>query len=169
MKFFTRIIFLPAIFFALNAHAQTDSILSNFSFSGYADAYYALYNDSLGTGDYQKFAAVSPRSNHIGLNVASLSAKYSSDHVRGIITIHYGDIPRCSWSGTFNFIEEANVGVHLCKKLWLDGGFFRTHVGTEGWFPRENITSSVAVATYYEPLYQAGFKLNYNHFLEELF
>ncbi|MEP7129394.1 MAG: outer membrane beta-barrel protein [Chitinophagales bacterium] len=162
MKFFRNAIFFPAIFFALNAHAQIDSILDNFSFTGYVDAYFAVYNDSLDVNDYQKFAAVSPRSNHIGLNVASLSAKYTSEHVRGTVILHYGDIPRCSWSPTFNFVQEANVGIRICKKLWFDGGFFRSHVGTEGWFPKENITSSVAIATYYEPLYEAGFRLNYN-------
>ncbi len=57
--------------------------------------------------------------------------------------------------------RKANAGVRLCKNLWLDAGFFRTHVGTEGLFPKENITSSVAVATYFEPYYEAGLKLSY--------
>ncbi len=46
--------------------------------------------------------------------------------------------------------------------MWLDAGFFRTHVGTEALLPKENYTSSVAVPTYFEPYYEAGFRLNYN-------
>jgi hypothetical protein len=93
--------------------------------------------------------------------VASFSAKYFSDRVRSSVTLHYGDVPRSAWSTTFNFIQEANAGVRLCKNFWLDAGFFRTHIGTEGLFPKENITSSVAVATYFEPYYEAGLKLSY--------
>ncbi len=57
---------------------------------------------------------------------------------------------------------EAHAGVRLCKTLWLDGGFFRTHFGTEGLLPKENIASSVSICTFYEPYYEAGFRLNYN-------
>jgi hypothetical protein len=57
---------------------------------------------------------------------------------------------------------EAHAGVRLCKKLWFDAGFFRTHVGTEGLLPKENFTSSVSVNTYYEPYYESGIRLNYN-------
>src|SRR6185295_13901862 len=61
------------------------------SFSGYVDAYYALYSDSIGLNDYQKFTSVSPRSNQFGLNVAMFTAKYFSKDVRGQFTLHYGD------------------------------------------------------------------------------
>jgi hypothetical protein len=152
---------ITIILSSFNCLAQTDSASKALTFSGMADAYAAYYTDSVGIGNYQKFPSVSPRSEQIGLNVASITAKYSADRIRGIVTLHYGDIPRSSWSGTFNFIEEANAGLRLCKNLWVDGGFFRTHVGTEGLFPKENITSSVAVVTFFEPYYEAGFRLNY--------
>ncbi|MBI3501238.1 MAG: outer membrane beta-barrel protein [Bacteroidetes bacterium] len=139
---------------------QKDS--SKIEISGYVDAYYAFYTDSVGTGNFQKFPSVSPRSNHFGLNVAMLTAKYSAEKVRGVATVHFGDIPLSAWSAKYNFIQEANAGIRLHKKLWLDGGFFRTHFGTEALFPRENYTSSVTVGTYFEPYYEAGFRLNYN-------
>ncbi|MBK8551129.1 MAG: outer membrane beta-barrel protein [Ignavibacteria bacterium] len=97
----------------------------------------------------------------MGLNIAMLTAKYLADRVRGVITIQYGDIPLSSWSSTYNNIQEANAGVRLSKGLWLDGGFFRSHIGCEGLLPKENITSSISVPTFYEPYYEAGFKLNY--------
>ena len=130
--------------------------------SGYVDAYYAFYTDSVGTGNFQKFPSVSPRSNHFGLNVAMLTAKYAAEKVRAVATVHFGDIPLSAWSAKYNFIQEANAGIRLHKKLWLDAGFFRTHFGTEALFPRENYTSSVSVPTFFEPYYEAGFRLNYN-------
>src|SRR6185295_9910470 len=110
--------------------------------SFYADAYFAYYTDSLGLYQYQKFPSISPRSEQFGLNVAMLKANYTSDRLRSTVAIHYGDVPRSTWSNTFNFIQEANAGVRLCKNFWLDAGFFRTHVGAEGLYANENITSA---------------------------
>ncbi|MBI4944847.1 MAG: porin [Bacteroidetes bacterium] len=153
--------------FAVNCFSQTkDSIASNkdsakIEISGYVDAYYGYYTDSAGAGNYQKFPSISPRSNQFGLNVAMITAKYSADKVRGIVAVHYGDIPHSTWSANYNFIQEANVGIRLQKTLWLDAGFFRTHLGTEALFPKENYTSSVSVPTFFEPYYEAGARLNY--------
>ena len=162
MKRFIGIFCFSFLIHTLSFAQDSTSSHSSLSFSGYADAYGAYYTDSVGTGIYQKFPSVSPRSNQFGLNVASLTAKYSADKVHAIVTLHYGDIPRSAWAVNYNFIQEANVGVRLFKKLWLDAGFFRTHFGTEGLFPKENITSSVSVCTYFEPYYEAGFRLNYS-------
>ena len=141
--------------------AQTNDSTSKFKISGYVDAYFAHYTDSLGTGDYQKFPSISPRSNQFGLNTAQLSFQYDAEKFRGIITLHFGDIAKSAWSSTFNNIMEAHAGIRLCKKLWLDAGFFRTHVGTEGLLPKENFVSSVSVNTFYEPYFEAGARLNY--------
>src|SRR5258705_8097893 len=140
---------------------QTNDSTSKFKISGYVDAYYAYYTDSAGMGDYQKFPSISPRSNQFGLNTAQLSLQYDAEKVRGIVTLHFGDIAKSAWSPTFNNIMEAHAGIRLYKKLWLDAGFFRTHVGTEGLLPKENFTSSVSVNTFYEPYYEAGARLNY--------
>src|SRR5256885_16911473 len=68
------------------------------SITFYADAYAAYYTDSLEIDAYQKFPSVSPRSQQLGLNVAMLTAKYSSSRARGTITLHYGDVPLSAWS-----------------------------------------------------------------------
>lgn len=130
-------------------------------FSGYVDAYYAYYTDSVGDGNFQRFPTVSPRSG-FGLNVAMISAQYDGDRYRGVVALQYGDIPLSAWSPTFNNILEAHAGLRLCSKLWVDAGFFRTHFGTEGLYPKENITSSVSVNTWHEPYFESGMRLNYN-------
>lgn len=135
--------------------------VNSLQISGYVDAYYAYYTDSVGVGDFQKFPTTSPRSNSFGLNVAMITAKYSTDKIRSTISLHFGDITLTTWSTKYNYIQEANVGVRLHKKLWLDAGFFRTHIGTEGLYAKENIASSIAIGTFNEPYYQAGVKLSY--------
>ncbi|MEO8088081.1 MAG: outer membrane beta-barrel protein [Bacteroidota bacterium] len=157
------LLFIISLYFLISAEsfAQTDST-SKFTFSGYVDAYYAYYTDSVGTGNFQKFPSISPRSNQVGLNTAQLTFQYDGEKVRGLATLHYGDISRSTWSSTFPYLMEAHAGVRICKKLWIDAGFFRTHVGTEGLLPKENITSSVSVNTWHEPYYESGLRLNYN-------
>ncbi|MFL5753059.1 MAG: outer membrane beta-barrel protein, partial [Bacteroidia bacterium] len=131
------------------------------TYSGYISAYYAYYTDSSGISGYQKFPTVAPRNNQLGLNIVQLSAKYQSQKVRGMFTLHYGDIPQSAWSPQFNLVQEANVGFRLLKKLWFDAGFFRTHIGLESIQPRENITVSLATTTYFEPYFMSGAKLTW--------
>lgn len=133
-----------------------------YSLSAYVDVYYAHYTDSVGPGSFQKFGTVSPRNNTPSLNTAQLSFQYNADKIRTMVALHYGDIASSSWSSTYNNVMEAHVGIRLLKKLWIDGGFFRTHYGTEYLLPVENITSSVTVSTYYEPYYESGLRLDYN-------
>jgi hypothetical protein len=104
---------------------------------------------------------MSARNKDFGLNIAQLSMAYRSKRVRSNITLHYGDIPESTWPKTFNLIQEAHAGIKLVKRLWLDAGFFRTHIGIESVQPRENVTSSMAVLTFYEPYYVSGVKLTY--------
>ncbi|MCX6274295.1 MAG: outer membrane beta-barrel protein [Bacteroidetes bacterium] len=155
---------LPVLIVLLSFSATTFSQSDpapKFTYSGYVDAYYAYYTDSVGTGNFQKFPSISPRSNQFGLNTAQLTFQYDGEKVRGLATLHYGDISRCTWSSTFPYLMEAHAGVRICSKLWLDAGFFRTHVGAEGLLPKENYTSSVSVHTWHEPYFESGFRLNY--------
>ena len=146
---------------ASQAQNKVDT-LSSFSITGYVDAYYGYYTDSVGPGNYQKFPTVSPRSNTPGLNLAQVSVQYIGQKIRAIGTIHYGDLPNATWATPYNNIQEMHVGFKLCNKLWIDGGFFRTHFGTELLSPAENITSSATVGTYHEPYYQSGLRLNFS-------
>jgi len=155
--------FLSLLCVALSgiANAQVVDTLSTFTISGYVDAYYAHYTDD-SAGKFQKFPTVSPRNDQLGLNTAQLMFDYKSDKVRGTAAFHFGDIPSATWSPTYPYIMEAHAGIKFFKNMWLDAGFFRTHFGTEFLLPVENITSSVAVGTYYEPYYEAGARLSYD-------
>ncbi len=151
-----------SICFPLLCVAQKIDTVGSYSVAAYMDVYAATYTDSAGNGNFQKFPTASPRSNTIGLNVFQVASKYDGENVRAAVTIQIGDIPLSTWSKTYNYLQEAHAGLRVSKKLWVDLGFFRTHFGTEYLLPVENITSSVAVATYYEPYYEAGLRFNYD-------
>ncbi|MBI3509351.1 MAG: outer membrane beta-barrel protein [Bacteroidetes bacterium] len=162
------LLFISLLLFSFNLSAQlsvTDTVAKTepaIKVSGYVDAYYAYYTDSVGDNKDQQFPSISPRSKTFGLNTAMITAQYDGEKTRGIVSLHFGDIARSAWSPVFNPIMEAHAGIRLCSKLWIDAGFFRTHFGTEGLLPKENICSSVSVNTFYEPYYESGVRLNYN-------
>ena len=145
-----------------NGYSQ-ESTPNNLKFSGYVDAYYAAYSDSVGVNNFQKFPDVAPKSNQFGLNIFQITAQYTTDNVRAVGTFHYGDLPTAAWSADHNMIQEANAGVRLGKKVWIDAGYFKTHIGTEVLLPKDNIASSLSVITFYEPWWQSGMKISYNH------
>lgn len=144
------------------AHAQdTTRTTPVITLSGYTDVYFATFSNELEPNEIQPFTTVSPRSNRFGLNVAQLSVQYDSDHLRGTVTLHYGDIAQATWSEEFTMVQEANVGIKLYGDWWLDAGFFTTHIGTESFLPKNNYLSSTAVATFNEPFFQSGARLSY--------
>lgn len=143
-------------------HVEYDSS-GNFTFSGYLDTYYAQYADSGSAMGFSKFPTEAPRSNQFGINMVQLSGRYMSTNFRGTVTLFGGDCPTASWSPYLNYIQEANAGFRVYKKVWLDMGFFRTHIGLESIQPRENMTMSLATTTYFEPYFLAGAKLTYQH------
>ena len=141
---------------------RADSLANaGFKVSGYVDAYYAHYTDQLPLGAFQKFPTSAPVSNTFGLNMALVNFQYQNEYLSGTIALHTGDIARSAWSEKYNYIQEAHVGIKLVKRLWLESGFFRTHLGFESIQPRENIGSTIALTTYYEPYYLSGSKLTY--------
>jgi len=158
-----NIITLALILFFTNAcEAQQIDTISTFSITAYVDAYYAHYRDSVGPGNYQKFASISPRSNSVSLNTAQISFQYNAEKVRATAVFQYGDLANSAWAPPYTNIQEAHIGFRVYSKLWIDAGFFRTHFGTEYLLPSENITSSLAIATYYEPFYESGIRLNFD-------
>lgn len=133
----------------------------NLTIGGYADAYWGFYRDTANPSGYHKFPTVSPRSGQPGLNMIQAQLRYRSPFARASLAIHGGDIPAAAWSGTFNYIQEANVGIRLASRLWLDGGFFKTHIGYESIMPKDNFTISLATTTFYEPYYLSGAKITW--------
>lgn len=130
-----------------------------FAISGYVDAYYSHDNDYANTMD--RFPGVSPQRDEYRINIAQLSLKYFKENVRGNITLQYGDEPDVFWPSDRKLLQEANVGFSPYENLWIDAGYFLTHIGTESIRPMENVFSSFAMVTFYEPFPQAGAVISY--------
>ncbi len=142
--------------------AQTDP---EFKISGYADTYYAYDNDKNGS-NLRQFSVISPIRDQFRINLAQVTGKYTNNNIRGTVTLQFGDIPNYNWPQSPNqylqYIQEANVGFRPVKNLWIDGGYFLTHIGAEGILPINNYLNTQALTTYYEPIYQSGIRVAYD-------
>jgi len=156
------IVLIVPFLLPLVSKAQKIDTVSTFTISAYIDAYYASYNDSTGQGSLEKFATTSSRNNNLSLNIASISCRYNAEKIRAAFALNYGDIATSSFPHPYNNVLEAHIGFKIYSKLWIDAGFFRPHLGTEFILPVENITTSVAVVTFYEPAYESGVRLNFD-------
>ena len=129
--------------------------------SGYVDSYISAFSNDISQQIFQPYTTAGARNNTFGVNVAQIGLHYRSNKVRGNFIYHDGDIPQATWSADFTNLQESNAGFKVAKGLWLDMGFFRTHIGTESFLPKNNMLSQTSFITYNEPFYQAGAKLSY--------
>lgn len=140
-----------------------DNLLpKGFTISAYIDTY-AAYDTDKGE-PLRKFSAIAPYRDEFRLNMISLGIRYSKKRVRGNFVVQFGDIPKVNWPVEPNYIkyiQEVNGGFSPKKGLWIEGGFFFTHIGGEGGIPRYNYFQSMALCTYFEPLYQSGLRVSY--------
>ncbi|MCW3076371.1 MAG: hypothetical protein JWO32_980 [Bacteroidetes bacterium] len=128
---------------------------------GYVSTYYAHYDDETESNGFVQFSTLASRNNQFSLNMGLVSLAYASRRMRSTISIHYGDVPESSWPANFKLIQEAHAGFRVGNKLWMDAGFFKTHIGLESFQPRENITSSMSIPNFYDPYFLSGVKLTY--------
>ncbi|MFT6947388.1 MAG: hypothetical protein ACJARP_001812 [Vicingaceae bacterium] len=144
---------------------------SQLKISAYVDSYMSSFSNDLNQQTFQPYTTAGARDNTFGVNVAQIGLHYTGNSIRGNFIYHDGDIPQATWSNNFNNLQEANAGFKLLDGLWLDMGFFATHIGTESFLPKENMLGQTSFITYNEPFYQAGAKLSYgakNHWNFEL-
>jgi hypothetical protein len=134
--------------------------VSPITITGYVDTYYSHDNDNPNT--IERFPGVSPIRDEYRLNIAMLTARYSKGNVRGNLTIQYGDMADVLYPSNQKLLPEANVGFSPWENVWIDAGYFFTHIGNESPRSIENTFSSYAMVSLYEPLPQAGAVLSYS-------
>ena len=157
-----RILTIFLILWTSNLLAQEEAKdTSKVTLGAYADGYYSYYSNG-NNSVVQQHDCIGAYHNNFGLNIGQVTAAYDSKKLRGVMAIHFGDIPQIAWGGQYRNLQEANAGVRLRERLWLDVGFFKTHVGTESFLPKDNLMSIITLGTFYGPFYQSGARLSYD-------
>lgn len=149
------------IFCGINAYAQKD--VPKIKLGGYVDTYIATDGAQLDGHEStltREFSVVNGKKGQFDLNIAQLTATIEwKDFVRGKATIHSGTLP--GQSHNWNPIQEGYAGIQAFEGLWIDAGFFLTHIGSESLLPKDNWLSSHSMVTFFEPFFQAGLRATY--------
>jgi len=153
------------LFFSVKLFAVEPKI----DFGGYIDTYIATDNangsDSTNPNYKRLFSYISPKKNEFSLNTAQITAKISiPDFLRSNITLHFGDLHKSAYvtSGAeMPVIQQANAGIRIFDKIWVDAGYFLTHIGSETLLPKDNWLTTHSILTYYEPFFQSGVRASY--------
>ncbi len=168
MKHFFYLLISIAVLSSLNVTADDDMKLH---IGAYVDTYIATDNDHSGITNeeyhfFRQYAYIDGQKNNFGLNIAQISANMEyKDMLRGVITFHYGDIPIQAFAmpGLGKMLQEGYVGIRIIENLWVDAGFFLTHIGGEALLPKDNWLSSHSMVTYVEPFYHSGVRALYDN------
>lgn len=153
----TALVITLLVLVRLGAYCQDSTSIT---LHGYIDVYYNSTTTADAGLGLLPYTTVGAYAEEISLNVAQLGVSVQRSGVRGRLTLHHGDIATATWSEDYPVIQEAQIGFHLGREVWLDAGFFHTHVGAESFLPRYDRLSSTAYTTYNQPFYQAGLRLS---------
>ncbi len=166
---------LPAT--ATRAQSAPGDTSVKVSWGAYVDTYYAWDFQRPASLD-RSFSGGTPfltqpaRHNEFNVNLAFVEAKVDGARVHGRIALQSGTSVQSNYSGeptngqvsgpsVARFIQEAVAGVKIAKNVWIDGGIFFSHMGTESWVSRDNPTYTRSLVGEYSPYYQSGVKLTW--------
>jgi len=134
------------------------------SFSAGIDLYYAYdFNKPL-DGDRQ-YVTQAARHNEFNLNWGFIKASFNQEKIRANLALHTGTYPQFNYALEPNdltrLIAEANAGVRIIEKLWIDAGILPGHIGYGNTFSFDNEMYTHSLLAENTPYYQTGIQLSW--------
>jgi hypothetical protein len=141
-------------------------IIKNFRLSAYMDTYYSYdYTNKYSKPDTVRiFSAFAPYNNEFRLNLAYVLMKYEDEKIRANLGFRAGDMPLLLTPVEKRFIQyikEANFGIKLGEKIWMDLGYMGNPIGVESSESAKNYLSSISLCGYFEPASLIGIKFSF--------
>ncbi|MGE0442663.1 MAG: porin [Gemmatimonadales bacterium] len=141
------------------------------TFGGFLDAYFAYDFGRPATFD-RAFTTQPARHNEFNVNLAHLEAKLEGNGIRARLALQAGTSVQSNYAAEptvgavsgpslSRHLQEAVAGVRLGRTVWLDGGVYLSHIGSESWASRDNPTYTRSLIADYSPYYQAGAKVTW--------
>lgn len=129
--------------------------------TGFVDAYYGYYSDSMDVNQNQKFTNLLPKSNNFGINTAVLGVEYEENNVSAKVVLNTGDSKATYADPQFSILQEAYFKYKLSDKFSVLGGLYNTHIGYEANYTKDNPLSSWTITSFVEANTQMGAKAIY--------
>ena len=126
------------------------------------DVYYA-YDFTEPKDNKRLYTTQAFRHNEFNLNWGFIQADYAADQVRATFALQTGTYVQANYAAEPNeltqLIAQANIGVRLLNKTWLDVGILPSHIGYENTFSFNNEIYTRALMAENSPYYEAGAQL----------
>jgi Putative beta-barrel porin-2, OmpL-like. bbp2 len=151
--------------------AQEADTTPRLTFGAFVDTYYA-YDFGRPESHDRAFTTQAARHDEFNVNLAHVSVQYAAPTTRARLALQAGTSVQVNYAfepeeigGQTNhlpLIQEATLGVAVAPTLWIDGGIFFSHIGTESWVSIDNPTYTRSLPSEFAPYYQAGVRATWN-------
>jgi hypothetical protein len=155
--------FVSALLFFVISPAEA---IEGVQFGAFIDTYFAY--DFNNPADYNRaFTTQSAQHNDFNLNLVYLDAILRRDRMRGRLAFQAGTAVEVNYAGEVSggtlsrHIQEANIGIQVNDKLWIDAGIYPSHIGLESFVSYDNWNYGRSMVAEYSPFYQTGVKLGW--------
>ena len=142
-----------------------DSTANTLILSGYVETYYNYDFNAPTNHERPSFLYNHNRHNEFNINLAFVKAAYNAQNVRGNVALMVGTYANANLAaetGVLKNIYEANVGLRLSSRLWLDVGIMPSHIGFESAVSKDCWTLTRGILAENSPYYETGAKLTFS-------
>jgi hypothetical protein len=160
-----------ALAFPAAAAAQEADTTPRLTFGAFIDGYYA-YDFGRPESHDRAWTTQAARHDEFNINLAHVSVQYAAPTTRARLALQAGTSVQVNYAfepeeigGQTNhlpLLQEATLGVAVASTLWIDGGIFFSHVGSESWISIDNPTYTRSLPSEFAPYYQAGVRATWN-------
>ena len=157
-------LFFPLLFITVLTFGQAADSTRSLTFSGYADVFYQYDFNQPADNARPGFLYSHNRHHEVNVNVAYLKGAYAADKVRGNLALMvgtYADDNLAAESDVMQNVLEANVGVRLGARTWLDAGILPSHIGFESAVSKDCRTFTRSLLAENSPYFETGVKLTF--------
>lgn len=156
-----KVITILFLVFSASLQAQNRDTAA-LQFSGYLETFWS-FDANRPEGNRAPFFLYSHnRHNEFNINLAFLQAAYSGRQVRARFALAAGTYMADNYAAepqALRNILEANAGVKLGERVWLDAGILPSHIGFESAVSKDCPTPTRSLAAENSPYYEAGARL----------
>ncbi len=153
------------------AGAQTEEDSTRVRFGGFVDVYHAFDVARPSSRD-RVFTTQPVRHNEFNINLGFVEAVLTAPRARGRLALQVGTSVQANYAGEprlgansgpdlARHVQEAMVGVRIADNTWVDAGIMLSHIGSESWISRDNLTYTRSLIADFSPYYQSGVRLTW--------
>lgn len=149
----------------VSTRAVAQDTTQNITFSGYVETYFAYELNQPAHNKRPSFLYSHNRHNEFNINVAYVKAAFANAKTRANVALATGTYMLDNYANEPSVLKnilEANVGIRLGVKTWLDVGIIPSHIGFESAISKDCWTLTRSLMAENSPYFETGAKLTFS-------